>query len=51
LTIRLRAYIERPSNFFRCFRDPAVINIIGFGKMVADLNPIYPFGNYTRRLL
>ena len=51
LTIRLRAYIERPSNFFRRFRDPAVINIIGFGKMVADLNPAYPFGNYTRRLL
>jgi len=51
LTIQLRAYIERPSNFFWCFGDHAVINIIGFGKMVADLNPAYPFGNYTRRLL
>jgi hypothetical protein len=51
LTIRLRAYIERPSNFFWCFRDPAVINAIGFGRMVADLKPAYPFDNYTRRLL
>jgi len=51
LTIRLRAYIERPSNFCWCFRDPAVINDIGFGRMVADLKPAYPFGNYTRRLV
>jgi len=51
LTIRLRAYIERPSNLFWCFRDLAVIYDIGFGRMVADLKPAYPFGNYTRRLL
>jgi len=51
LTIRLRAYTERPSNFFWCSRDPAVINGIGFSRMAADLNPAYPFGNYTRRLL